>query len=69
MIGRAIIVALLCGILTLLMGFVAWFKGTQDVREKELQRQKAAWEAALRDDLKALPDSFQTPKWDETKDK
>jgi hypothetical protein len=61
-------VAVLCAILTLLMVFFAGLKTKQDADNRELARQKAAWDAAIKQDLKALPDSFSTPKWQDQKD-
>ncbi|MGA8655212.1 MAG: hypothetical protein WB586_03615 [Chthoniobacterales bacterium] len=65
--AQPLTLAVLCAILTLLMGFFAGLKIKQDADNRELARQKAAWAAAIKQDLKALPDSFSTPRWQDQK--
>ena len=61
--AQPLTLAVLCAILTLLMALFSGLKIKQDAENRELARQKAAWAAAIKQDLKALPDSFSTPKW------
>jgi hypothetical protein len=55
--------ALLLAIFALLMAFFAGLKTAEQERQREFLRQKQAWDAAVKQDLRALPDSFTTPKW------
>lgn len=62
---QPLIVALLCAILAVLVAFIGGLKMKQDADNREQAKQRAAWDTAIHQELKALPDPFETPKWNE----
>ncbi|MGA8659601.1 MAG: hypothetical protein WB586_26050 [Chthoniobacterales bacterium] len=62
---QPLIVALLCAILTLLGAFIGGLKMKHDAENRELIKQRAAWDTAIHQELRALPDPFETPKWND----